>query len=394
MRYLYLFLLSLLSSGVYAQWAQNDDFPGGSRMAHTSFVLDDQLHVLGGLKLVGSIYEAYDDFRVYDAINDTWVVLDDFPGGTTYGGFGVVIDQTAYIGLGADESGALSNEVWSYNGTNGWTQLSNFPGIRRVYPFQFVADGKAYIGTGYGTNYLQDVWEYDPTSDEWTKMGNYPGGGRVGVVAFAVGDKGYAGCGDDGNSFFFDFLEYDPGSDTWTSKTAFPGENASFASGLGVYDKGYLIGGEYAHLAYTNEMWSYDPASDEWSSAWDFEGIPRRYGVFHFVDGTFYYGLGQIGPNDNNVTDDFWEIETDIINGLAVASMQTTRLYPNPVSDRLVIESEQYIQLSRVKVYSALGALIFEGTDAVLDTSNWPSQVYTVCIISEEKTEIYKVVKP
>lgn len=394
MKNFYLLALLLIGLQGFSQWTKNNDYPGGERMGTVSFVLDNQLHILGGLKLSGGNYVAYDDFRSYNAPFDTWTELANFPAGKTYGGFGFVIDSTAYVGLGSDENGSLSNQVWSYNANDGWTQLSNFPGIRRVYPFQFTVAGKGYVGTGFGTNYLKDVWEYDPENDQWTKKDDYAGSGRVGVTAFSLGDMAYAGVGDDGSFFYTDFYAYDPSNDTWTSKAAFPGANASFPSSTGVYTKGYLIGGEYEHLLYTNEMWSYDPAADEWKSEWNFTGIPRRYGVFQFVDGTFYYGLGQIGPNDNNVTDDFWEIETGIISAVSSTKADTKLLaYPNPFQDQLNLPVSALDHTLKIQVYNSLMELVYAGPAASLNTAHWSSQMYLIRYTSQDGEYTQKLVK-
>ena len=63
----------------------------------------------------------------------------------------------------------------------------------------FVIDGIAYVGTGYGDYdidlqqyiYYNDLWAYDPVTDEWTEKAPYPGSGREGLVSFAINGKGY-----------------------------------------------------------------------------------------------------------------------------------------------------------------------------------------------------------
>ena len=361
-------------------------------MAVNSFVLSDQVYILGGLKLSGSTYFAYDDFRIYNAFNDSWDELIEFPGGNTYGGFSFVIDSVAYIGLGANEFGTYHNEVWSFDVSNGWTKLSNFPGTLRVFPFAFSIEGKGYIGTGFSTNYLKDMWEYDPETDEWTKKADFPGGGRLGVAGFGVGTKGFAGIGDDGNSFYTDFNVYDPTSNTWSSIASFPGDNMSFPSCTSVYDKGYLIGGEYAHLAYTNEMWSYSPIDDIWTAKPEFIGTPRRYVIFQFENGIFYYGMGQTGPNDSNVDDGFWELESGLVNGINPDLHSSMKVFPNPFSDGIDVVGLN-LAGTQMQIFNTSGQLIYGGPSKQINTSEWPSQVYYVHFLIDNARFTQKLVK-
>ena len=52
-------------------------------------------------------------------------------------------------------------------------------------------NGKGYVfgGRDEKGTYLNDLWEYDPTTDSWTSMGSVPGKGRVNAIIIA-----YKGC--------------------------------------------------------------------------------------------------------------------------------------------------------------------------------------------------------
>src|SRR5688572_9986650 len=59
---------------------------------------------------------------------------------------------------------------------NIWQFSSNFPGINRHAGISFSINEKGYIGTGFSSNnqWLQDMWEYDPTTASWSQKANFP----------------------------------------------------------------------------------------------------------------------------------------------------------------------------------------------------------------------------
>ena len=104
---------------------------------------------------------------------------------------------------GADSAGAF-NDLWSYNPTTGlwtWMSGSNVTGTSGVYGTQGTAapgntPGARYSpmswadeagnlwlfgGTVYGGSFLNDLWEYSPSSDLWTWIGGSNQQRQVGV---------------------------------------------------------------------------------------------------------------------------------------------------------------------------------------------------------------------
>jgi hypothetical protein len=60
-----------------------------------------------------------------------------------------------------------------------WTQKASVGGTQRNDAVGFSIDslGKGYVGTGGdGTGgFLNDFWEYNPSTNVWTQKANYPG---------------------------------------------------------------------------------------------------------------------------------------------------------------------------------------------------------------------------
>ena len=56
-----------------------------------------------------------------------------------------------------------------------------------------------------------------------------------------------------------------------------------------------------------------------------------------------------------------------------------TSLYPNPASDRFTIEGV----VKEVKAFDALGQMVYQGEDNVVEVDTWPQGVYFVRIVDE-----------
>ena len=54
-------------------------------------------------------------------------------------------------------------------------------------------------------------------------------------------------------------------------------------------------------------------------------------------------------------------------------------LYPNPASDRFIIEGK----VKEIKVFDALGQMVYQGEDNVVEVDTWPQGVYFVRIVDE-----------
>jgi len=54
-------------------------------------------------------------------------------------------------------------------------------------------------------------------------------------------------------------------------------------------------------------------------------------------------------------------------------------LYPNPASDRFTIEGK----VKEIKVFDALGQMVYQGADNTVEVATWPQGVYFVRIVDE-----------
>ncbi|MBK6819100.1 MAG: hypothetical protein IPG85_05635 [Bacteroidetes bacterium] len=121
--------------------------------------------------------------------------------------------------------------MWEFNGS--WTQVSNFAGGIRSKATSFAINDKGYVGTGFdGSNFYNDLWEYNTTNNTWLQLASLPGAVRMNASSFAIGDKGYIGIGIENGNEFSDFWEYNIQNNLWTQKANFTGLNRDAAVGF------------------------------------------------------------------------------------------------------------------------------------------------------------------
>jgi hypothetical protein len=184
-----------------------------------------------------------------------------------------------------------------------WYPKKDFSGNGRWGGAGFEINGKAYFGVGLASAFMDDFWEWDPTSDTWTQKANYPT--AVGAcIDFSINGKGYLGSGTDGTDDQTAFYEYDPQQNTWTQKADIP---AAFQQGLGfsIGDKGYAATG-YSGGAAIDDFYQYDPVSDTWISKPDLPvSLFRAAG---FTIGTKIYIT--TGSDGANVIDELYEYDS------------------------------------------------------------------------------------
>jgi N-acetylneuraminic acid mutarotase len=175
-------------------------------------------------------------------------------GGQTYTGplndlweFSATTNEWAWMG-GSNLIGS-SGASPGVSGTLGTFSAANIPGARSAPVVWVDSAGNAWLigGTGYGaantSGYLDDVWEFNPATNEWAWMGGPSAltvrGGESGVY----GTLGVAGAGN------------------------IPGGRDEAASWTGRDGSFWLMGGEgidaNGAFGYLNDLWEYGAAAAE-----------------------------------------------------------------------------------------------------------------------------------
>jgi N-acetylneuraminic acid mutarotase len=237
---------------------------------------------------------------IFGILPGTWTKKADLPFAPgRAGGAGFAIGNKGYY-IGGTNNGNYFNDVYEYDpATDQWTQETSCPGTHFASPVNFVIGNKIYIGICQNENgNSNEFWEYDPTYDAWTQMANFPGPSRKGVLSFAIGNQGFVGSNDPNVN---DFWMYDQITDMWTQKNnPPPGVNSSWPASFVIGNNAYTGAGSVNSL-----FWKYDPLTDTWASETDFPGNP--YGL----SGCSINGMGYLfGYEDDSYafdpTSDSW----------------------------------------------------------------------------------------
>lgn len=265
-------------------------------------------------------------------------------------------------GYGEDSTNTFSyfNDLWKYSpssnewawvggaatvgatgvyGTKGAAAATNMPGARANLAGWTDANDNLWLFGGEGADsngnlgWLNDVWEYSPSSGEWTWIDGSNVVSAVGVcgskgVAAATnmpGARGYASTWKDasgnlwlfggegwdcagGGRFLSDLWEYSPASNEWTwvggsgtanatavygtqgvaAATNSPGARDIPATWMDAAGNLWMLGGygldSTGAAGRLNELWEYAPSSGEWtwvagSNMGDVKGIYGTQGI-------------------------------------------------------------------------------------------------------------------
>ena len=212
-----------------------------------------------------------------------WQAKRSFPNGSRAGIEFFGIQNSGYLFGGLDASGVSHNDLWKYDpGTDQWMQVASMPAPGRYSPAKFVIGSNAFVGTGFdGTTYFSDWWEYSGSLNTWTQKANFPGGARYHSMGFGLNNLGYLGLGKLGG-WYSDWYEYNPNTDVWTAKADFPGTPRQNGVGFAAGNFGYVGLGGDDNMAYS-DMYMYDPLTDTWTAKADFPDVNGRYSAPYFV---------------------------------------------------------------------------------------------------------------
>lgn len=333
-------------------WYPVDSMNGPPKSVTTSFVLQGEGYVVGGLTDVDFTRKMYS----YDPSTDDWD--DELSWGGESGGgqnrgsaCGFVANEKAYVGLGQGNSAGFYNDFWEYDPeTATWTQKADFIGTPRRNAVAFSVDDIGYVGTGQDMNGLtNDFFSYDATTNSWSQVSDFPGTPRKNAVGFAMGGDGFIGTGDDG-IVRNDFWQYHPATDTWLQRADFPGGARAGAVGWGNFPTAFICSGEDANGNFKKDLWEYNFYGNMWVQRSDLPGPPRKHATAFVINGTAYVGSGFNGI----FLDDFYQYNQ--ILGTESPEVKAMMVYPNPTTDFLSISGT--LSLEQVRLTDATGNML------------------------------------
>lgn len=318
-------ILSLSSLTLFGQWNPKGSVGGGKSRGAFVFTIGGKAYVGGGDRGGNFTSTA---FWEWDQATDVWT--QKAAAKATWLASGFSIGNKGYV-VGGDIgcqpfiSGPCfegTNSLREYDpASNTWSNKASVGGnVMREQAVAFSIGNLGYVTTGTdkytcpanGNISMNDMWQYNPTTDSWTQMANLPANARYGATGFTIGTKGYVLTGMDSNNMFYaDFWEWEQTTNTWTAKANFPGTARSHAAGFAMNGKGYIGTGVDKLGNNLNDFWMWDQASNTWMQKQNFFGLKRFLAIGFSINGKGYIGLGDSGPicNDPQKVEesDFWE---------------------------------------------------------------------------------------
>ena len=128
-------------------------------------------------------------------------------------GFGV--GNKVFYSSGLDSPGGIApytflNDLYEFDlSTNLWVQKSSYPGLGRRYAIGFDFNNFGFLMLGENDSIdMNDCWKYDYTLNSWSQLNDFPGNSRVAAFTFLLNNKFYIGGGVTISGFVNDFWEY------------------------------------------------------------------------------------------------------------------------------------------------------------------------------------------
>lgn len=191
--------------------------------------------------------------------------------------------------LKVNVNGTVLTYAADFTVISSWTQkTSSFPGTARHSGFSLATNGKGYVGGGYGTNWMNDFYEFDPAgasgAGSWQIKGSLPAGGIYASASFVFNSVGAAI--DDGGKVY----AYSTNSNKWGYINTVTVDNgtASYATIFRLDNQVYVKNVDGNTNAYEYST----PSSPETSVASYPSGTSSSQGSF-VIGNTAYVGGGK-----------------------------------------------------------------------------------------------------
>ena len=335
-------------------WNQIANFSGDPRDDATTFTINN--HVYCGLGM-NTWYSCTSDFKVFDVTTETWSNGVNLPNGQerqyangfSYEGFG-------YVFGGINGSASYLNDCWKFNSqTNAWVALPALPSSGKAGAVSFLIGDTVYIVGGNTTGGIisNEVWAFDLVQEQWLQKANIPFDGIWRGVAFSWNNSGIIGLGKLNNGTLNSgFYQYTPNSDSWqviNQLNLTPTTYSMFAQ-LGKF--GFIYGGMIENQSYSNQFLRINLETWETTVLSPFPAAARRGGVGFVGNNDFYFSTGVSSVARLNET---WKA-SEILGLEGEKELNHVRIYPNPLKDLMIIQSEKMIQ--RIEIQTISGEVV------------------------------------
>ncbi|EEP89668.1 N-acetylneuraminate epimerase [Yersinia kristensenii] len=209
-------------------------------------------------------------------------------------GTGTRINNNLYIGLGS--AGQSWYRLDTDKVSDGWQKIADFPGQPREQAVTVALDGKLYVFGGVGKNAasdtqisaLNDVYRYDPQTNQWQPLATRAPRGLVGTAATTLNGSQALLLGGV-NKAIFDgyFTDLSSAGSDETQKNAVI--NAYFEQAPADY-------------FYNRDVLMYDPVKNQWKSGGQTPFLGTAGSAITAINGDLILINGEIKPGLRTAT--------------------------------------------------------------------------------------------
>lgn len=159
--------------GLNGGWKVFPGHIGFKRYSAAGFILDSNLYVIGGRCASPSTECNFmlEDVWAFNLQNPTWEKQPNFPGGTRLDASSFVVNGRGYVGFGTSFYSVFLDDLWSFKGGE-WRKMASLENGERAGAINFVINDQVFLGLGNvkieaGTpqdvyTYSKDMWLYYP----------------------------------------------------------------------------------------------------------------------------------------------------------------------------------------------------------------------------------------
>jgi len=299
----------------------------------------------------------------FDIVAQEWIEMSGYNSVGRHHPITVANNNYGYMITG--QSASFSNnldDVFKYNPlTDEWTQISSFPGTARGYAYGVCYDNDAYCGFGSDNfGYPTDWWRFDMETEQWTQLASFPGDGRNHPAMVYAGNKVFVGLGSNLNGNLNDWWEYDISNNVWQELNSFIGLPRHHPFYFGIDNKVYVGFGHgddvLSQLNIFNDFYVWDLTTQTWSQLNNFPGEGRVAGTQFSINGKGYILSGDGEDHAELDYGEFWEYNPD--------NDSWTELEPHPGGARWAPGT------------FIIGCDVYLTSGLVGATANFPSDLY------------------
>lgn len=275
---------------ILTPWIRKKNLPGVGKVSFS----------INGFGYAGLSLEST-SFWKFNPISNSWSEITRFPGLPRILASSFVIEDDAFVGGGmvADDN---TRQFWKYSSSsNSWSKIADFPyDISEAIGLS--NSGNGYIITRQTEN---NFWKYDKGNDEWVPLIDLQIDHDNDFISsgFTFNDKIYIVVRHVSDNFR-ELYEFDLQTMNWSAKTGPKITNRGLTKAISLNGYGYVLTNN------STVMDRYDPLNDSWTSLTRVFDLSRDYEIFfHIGDKLYYGGNDEYSSRDCPCVSDLWEYD-------------------------------------------------------------------------------------